>query len=115
MFWIAAAMLRMLVIFHFGYDPVFRNVDQSPFHSNEAGSAECGTLALKGAPTVPLIENHAATRDRVSLNSMTDSSPERISQELPGFELMFRAEGKIKEGRLSAYVASKGLPSKYPW
>ena len=101
-----------MVILHFGYDPKFRNVDQSPFHSNEAGSAECGTLALKGAPTVPLIENHAATRERISLNSMTDSSEERINRELPGFELMFRADGKIKEGKLSAYVASKGLPFK---
>ena len=43
---------------------------------------------------------------------MTDSSPERISQELPGFELMFKAEGKIKEGKLSDYVASKRLPFK---
>ena len=82
----------------FGNDPRFRNVDQSPFHGNGARSQKSNTIALKGAPTVPLIENHAATRDRVSLNSMTDSSPERISQELPGFELMFKAEGKRKAG-----------------
>ena len=112
MFWLAGARVRKLAILTFGYDPVFRNVDQSPFHGNEAGSAACNTIALQGAPTVPLIENHAATRDRVSLNSVTDSSPERISQELPGFELMFRAEGKIKEKKLAAYVASKGLPFK---
>ena len=73
-FWITTAKLRKLVILTFGYDPVCRNIDQSPFHGNEAGSAECGTLALKGAPTVPLIENHAATRARLSLNSVTDSS-----------------------------------------
>ena len=48
----------------------------------------------------------------MSLNSMTDSSTERISKALPGFELMFRAEGKIKDGRLSAYVVSTGLPFK---
>ena len=112
LFWIISAKLRKLVMLTFGYDPRFRNVDQSPFHGNEAGSAACNTIALRGAPTVPLIENHAATRDRVSLNSMTDSSPERISQELPGFELMFKAEGKIKEGKLSDYVASKRLPFK---
>jgi len=112
LFWISSAKLRQLVILSFGYDPMFRNVDQSPFHGNEAGSAECCTLALKGAPTVPLVENHAATRERVSLNSMTDSSAARISQELPGFELMFRADGKIKESRLRAYVASKSLAFK---
>ena len=87
-------------------------MDQSPFHGNEAGSAECNTIALKGAPTVPLVENHAATRARWSLNSVTDSSRERISQELPGFELMFKAEGKVKEKKLQSYVMSKGLPFK---
>jgi len=111
-FWIVTAKLRMLIILTFGYDPKFRNVDQSPFHCNEAGSAECSTIALKGAPTVPLVENHAATRERWSLNSMTDSSRERIARELPGFELMFKAEGKVKEARLQAYVVSKGLPFK---
>ena len=92
----------MLIILTFGYDPKFRNVDRSPFHGNEAGSAECNTIMLKDAPTVSLVENHVATRERWSLNSMTDSSRERISQELPGFELMFKAEGKVKEARLQA-------------
>ena len=84
-----------------------RNVDQSPFHSNEAGSQEVGTLALKGAPTVPLIENHAATRERMSLNSVTDSSPERIRRRLPGFELMFRADGKQVEDKLQQHLFGK--------
>ena len=48
----------------FGYEPICTNIDQSPFHHNEAGSQELGTLALKGAYTVPLIESHAATRCR---------------------------------------------------
>ena len=48
-YWVCGAQLRKLVELTFGYDPVFRNVDQSPFHGNEAGSAECCTLALKGA------------------------------------------------------------------
>ena len=112
MVWIASAKIRKLVLLTFGYDPTCRNVDQSPFHGNDAGSAACNTIALKGAPIVPLIENHAATRERVSLISMTESSAERIARELPGFEFMFRAEGKIKEARLSAYVASKGFPFK---
>ena len=101
-----------MVRLHLGYGPKCRSVYQSPLHGNEAGSAECNTIALKGAPAAPLIENHAATRERWSLNSVTDSSRERISQELPGCELMFKAEGKVKEARLQAYVASKGLPFK---
>ena len=96
-FWTATAKLRKLIIPTFGYDPKIGNLDQSPFHGNEAGSQECNTIALEGAPTVPLVENHAATRERWTLKSMTDSSRERISQELPGFELMFKAEGKVKE------------------
>ena len=110
--WVNISRLRKLVILHFGYDPVFRNIDQSPFHGNEAGSAECNTLALKGAPTVPLVENHAATRERWSLNSVTDSSAARVGRQLPGFELMFKAQGKVKEAKLQAYVDSKGLPFK---
>ena len=38
LFWIISAKLRKLVILTFGYDPIFRNVDQSPSHGNEAGS-----------------------------------------------------------------------------
>jgi hypothetical protein len=94
------------------YDPKMRHIDQSPFHANEAGSAECNTLALTGAPTVPLIEDHAATRERWSLNSVTDSCKERVLKEIPGFELMFKFEGKNKEAELQAYVASKNLPFK---
>ena len=85
-------------------------MDQSPFHGNEAGSKACNTLALKGAPTVPLIENHAATRERWSLNSITDSDEERIKQRLPGFQMMIKAEGHKLESRLQDYVAEKNLP-----
>ena len=45
------------------------DIDQTPFHMNEAGSAARHKLALTGAPIVPLIENHAATRERWSLTS----------------------------------------------
>ena len=111
-FWIVVAVIRTMIIHHKGYDPKMRNIDQSPFHKNEAGSAECNTLALKGAPTVPLIENHADTRARWSLNSVTDSCKERVATELPGFEVMFKFVGKAKEAELQAYVSRKNLPFK---
>ena len=76
--WLSIAKLRQLVILTWGHDPDCRNIDQSPFHGNEAGRKACNTLALRGAPTVPLIENHAATRERWSLNSVTMSSEERV-------------------------------------
>ena len=68
-FWIALFSIRMFIYLKFGYDPDMRNIDQLPFHRNEAGSAARNTLALTGAPIVPLIENHAATRERWSLTS----------------------------------------------
>ena len=109
-FWIVTAKLRTMVMVHFGYDPTFKNIDQSPFHQNEAGSQEWGTLALVGQHTVPLIENHAATRERWSLNTLTDSAEEQISDDnMPGFEIMFKAEGKQVEAKLQAYVLKKKI------
>jgi len=109
-FWLSVMKLRKFIILHFGYDPVCSNIDQSPFHGNEAGSKACGTLALRGAPVVPLIEDHAATRERWSLNSTTKSSTEEVRRRLPGWEAMFKAEGKQVELRLKEYVFAKGLP-----
>ena len=59
---------------------------------------------------MPLIENHAATRERWSLNSVTMSSEEKIRTRLPGFEVTFQADGHKLEGELQAYVFEKGLP-----
>ena len=104
------AKVRKYITLAFGYDPRCRNIDQSPFHANEAGSKCLGTVVLKGAPTVPLIENHAATRMRWSLNSVTMSDEDRITARLPGFEVMFQAEGHQVEEKLQAFMFSKGLP-----
>ena len=111
-FWITVAKIRTAVKLHFGYDPDFKNVDQSPFHMNEAGSQECKTLSVKGAYSVPLIENHAATRERWSLNSITDSNQERVNKRAPGFEIMFKAEGHKLEAKLKEYLFSLGLPCR---
>ena len=108
-FWITMAKVRKFISLVHGYEPVCRNIDQSPFHNNEAGSKEHGTLCVKGAGIVPLIENHAATRERWSLNSVTISCEERIRARLPGFELMFKANGDKVESGLQAHVAAKGL------
>ena len=112
-FWLSVHKVRKLIQLHFGYDPVCSNVDQSPFHMNEAGSKAMGTLSFKGAPSVPLIENHAATRMRWSLNSCTTSSAVAVKERLPGFELMFQASGTTRkpvERRLQEHIHNKGLP-----
>ena len=100
--WIDVHSLRKLIFLPFGYLPRFINIDQSPFHKNEAGSQEFGTLALQDAPTIPLIEDHAATRERTSLNSVTWSDEEKIGKRLPGFEMMFKADGHKVESDLQA-------------
>ena len=96
-YWLNIHKLRCWIILEFGYDPDCRNVDQMPLHRNEAGSKCYGTIVLKNQDTVPLIENHASTRERYSLSTVTDSNEDRINSELPGFEIMFKAEGKQKE------------------
>ena len=43
-------------------------------------------------------------------NSITDSSVARLLKRLPGFEMMFKADGHTLEGKLQDYLFSKGLP-----
>ena len=52
------------ILAKFGYDPALWNFDQSPYHMNEAGSKETGTLALRGQPVVVLKEGHVTTISR---------------------------------------------------
>ena len=107
--WLSVHRIRKFVELQFGYDPKCKNVDQPPFYMNEGGSKCTSTLALQGCPTVPLIEDHGATRERISLNSITDTCAERVRRKLPGFELMFSAEGEKLQAKLEEYVFGKGL------
>ena len=52
-FWLSVMKLRKFILLHVGYDPARSNVDQSPFHKNEAGSKEYGTIALNGGTDYP--------------------------------------------------------------
>ena len=61
------------------------------------------------APMFPLIECHAATRERWSLNSVTKPSKRRVQRRLPGFELMFKAEGKQVERKLQEFVCCQWI------
>ena len=96
-----------------GYDLAMDNVDQSPFHKNEAGSKDVCTLSLKGAPTVPLIEGHAATRSRWSANTTTQSDYEEAGPGCepvcPPLECMFKADGHLLEAKLNQYIRGYGF------
>ena len=71
--------------------------------------------------TVPLIENHASTRERWSLSTVTDSNKRRVEKRLPGFEIMFKADGDVKKMRLQANLRCRGCWGRtgewemWPW
>ena len=46
-FWINIHKWRYWVLLEFGYDPDFRNVDQTPLHKNESGSKLYKTITVK--------------------------------------------------------------------
>ena len=50
-------------------------IDEKPIHMNEAGSKGVGTLEVAGAASVRLKENHAQTRERLSLMTAVTSNP----------------------------------------
>jgi hypothetical protein len=53
-------------------DSIF-GIDEKPVHFNESGSKNCRTLEIVGAPVVRLKQNHAATRERVSVMTCVTS------------------------------------------
>ena len=76
-------------------------------------------MTLMGQHTVPLLEDHAATRERWSLNSLTDSAEEQISDDnMPGFEIMFKAERGTSGSQVAGVRLEEedsGDASNYPW
>ena len=68
-FWANIARVRKFIQLTKGYDPHMTNIDQSPYHKNEAGSQGAMTLNLKGASKVVLKEGHADARARWTSNA----------------------------------------------
>ena len=106
--WLNVARVRMAIMLAFGYDPVIENFDQSPFHMNEVGSKNAGSLQIRGCGPVALKEGHAATRERWTANTMATSSVER-GRAIPPLQLMFR----IKSG--GGTVVPRLRESIPPW
>ena len=79
----------------------FLGIDEKPLHFNEAGSKLIGTLEIAGAEVVKLKENHAATRERVSLMTTVTSSPTLASSAsaMP-LELLCKAKSKRRTAGL---------------
>jgi hypothetical protein len=75
--WVNVIKVRHLAFLLLGHDLHDRivGVDEKPIHFNESGSKRTRTLEIAGAPSVALKENHAATRERVSVMTMVTSDP----------------------------------------
>ena len=112
-FWEGVIRMRTAAILLLGYDLEMDNVDQSPFHKNEAGSKDVCTLSFIGAPDVPLIEGHAATRSRWSANTTTssDCTPPSLGRtpNIPPLECMFKADGHVLEEKLNSHIRGYGF------
>ena len=89
--WVTTVRLRAFAKFSWGRDLVCEGYDQKGLHMNEGGSKNTGTLDIKGAPEVRLKENHAATRQRLSLmTGVTSSEEEATLIGGPPLEVLFK-------------------------
>ena len=92
--WLTNVRVRALAKFCLGIDLPIYGFDQKGIYMNEAGAKNVGMLALDGAPEVPLKENHAATRSRVSLMTTVVSQQADVDALEHGLPLEIRFKGK---------------------
>ena len=88
-------------------------VDEKPLHFNESGSKAVATLEIAGTPAVALKQNHAATRNRVSLMTSVTSNAEvaKSCSNLP-LELLNRA----RSAKLARTLrAPPGIRMSFAW
>lgn len=80
--WLNVVRVRRLAQRFLGRDlaEAIYGCDEKPLHFNENGSKATRTLEIEGAPSVPLKENHAHTRERCSLMTTVSSCPEAVRQ-----------------------------------
>lgn len=78
--WVTTVRIRALAKYTLKRDLICEGYDQKGLHMNEGGSKNTGSLDIKGAPEVRLKENHAATRQRLSLMTGVTSSFEEASR-----------------------------------
>jgi hypothetical protein len=110
-FWTVLFRLRLFMLLVLGYEPVFDNFDQSPFHNNETGAQNKPTLAVRGS-IVPIVEGNSDVKCRWTANLTTFSDTARIERgELPHVELMFKAASDaVVDARLQNFLRSRGFP-----
>ena len=90
-FWTNLLAVRFFFTKVFKVDPIQEQFDQKGVHYNEAGSKESGTLSLPYQVDIPLKENHAQTRLRVSWMTCCVSDLRGRGGQLP-LEQMFKGK-----------------------
>lgn len=80
--WINSIKVRRLAqrLLHKDLSDSMYGIDEKPLHFNESGSKNVRSLEIVGAPAVQLKENHAATRERVSVMTLVTSSLAAVNQ-----------------------------------
>ena len=107
--WRNAIAVRRLAELALGTDLSDRiwGIDEKPVHFNESGSKGTRSLELVGCPAVKLKQNHAATRERVSVMTLVTSCPQEAAAASNLLvEILFRAK---TNKRTKALVAPKDL------
>jgi hypothetical protein len=123
-FWLNNIAVRHYAMLLFGVDPGQHcdGADQKPWHVNEAGSKLLGTLAMKGAKSVPLREDHNATRARMTIMTYVSNNAGRLARGMP-LECLFCLKGSGSSvmpqlvfpahGRFSAQCSESGSYSEH--
>ena len=91
-YWSNLLALRFFFLKVFGIEPVQEQYDQKGVHYNESGSKQTSTYEMPGRTDIPIKENHAQTRLRVSWMTCTFSDLKRAGRPLP-LEQLFKASG----------------------
>ena len=112
--WLNVIKVRRLLWHMTGVDICWIwSIDEKPVHFNEGGSKCVRTLEIAGAPSVMLKENHAATRERVSIMTLCTSDPAVAAMpRLPPLELLFRAKS---DKRVRSLVLPKNTNVSVQW
>ena len=96
--WLTNVRIRALAWFALGINMAIHGWDQRGIFMNEAGSKNMSVLAFEGAPDVPLKENHASTRQRLSLMTSVVSTKLRLESHPLPLEIMFKGTEKVLRG-----------------
>ena len=92
--WLTNVRIRALAQACSQFDIPIYGLDQKGIYMNESGAKNVGMLALDGADEVPLKENHAASRSRVSLMTSVVSQQADVDALEYGLPLEIMLKGK---------------------